>query len=347
MLSRFTLCSRFLGLRLLVALSVLAIAIAACGPASTIGGNASPTATPRPTPTPPPTASDFVAVNRTASWTVSGLALHLIGLDTSGSPPTPLAVLGATCGSLLVFKTSLPTSLSAGDAQQIRSYLTALTNGSGLPYPSPIQQPPSTLAWIPNGDTCNVRLEISNVTSLGGGAGHDITINGLDLRLTSSPTAVPAAATYNLIDICSVVSGVFCEYPGFGPDNVYFAEVDLGNGGVGATYLGDIKTSDNADPSLYPAPPFDLPPGQTRDIDVTIKVPSGFTSASYQVVPELVVNNGGVQTLTYPELQTRLTFAQEAAGWRQWPCYGLVASPDHVVPDAQVHYDSGFHPSCY
>ena len=341
--------SRLSRVRSILALAALIVALSVCGQTSTSGGGttSSPTAT-HSAPTATPDPSHFVVANQTASATVDDIALHLIGLDYSYSPPSPMATLGATCGSLLVFTDANPPSLPATSAQQMRAYLLGLPNGNGVPHPSPTVSPPPGLNWIPAGSACHVRLEISNVSNQGGQAGRDITINGLDLRLAASPLPVLApSATYALVDICSVIIGILCEYPSAAPDNVYEARIQLGAGGAGATFPGEITVSPEADSALYTPPPFILQPGQTRDIDATISVPDGAAFA-YQVTPELLVNDGGAQTLTFSALGTNLSFAPTPANIRQWPCFGFIANPDHIAPDSQVQYNAGSeHGYCY
>ena len=340
--------SRFSRVRSVIALAALIAAMSVCGQTSSPGGGPTSSPTPpQPAPTATPDPSHFVVANQTASATVDDIALHLIGLDYSYSPPSPMTTLGATCGSLLVFTNANPSSLSASSVQQMRTYLMRLPNGNGLPYPSPTLSPPPGLNWIPAGSKCHVRFEVSNVSGQSGQASRDITINGLDLRLPAAPLAVlPFSATYAQVDICSVIVGILCEYPSAAPDNVYEADVQLSSGSAGATFPGTVTVGD-VDPALYPPPPFILQAGQTRDIDVTISVPDG-AALAYQVIPELLVNDGGAQTLTYNALRTNLSFAPTPATVRQWPCFGFMTNPDRIVPDSQVQYNAGAeHGYCY
>lgn len=340
MLPRFSRLTPFL------ALAAIIIASEICGSTTSTAGG--PRSSPTPTITPDP--GHFIVVNQTATSTIDDIALHLIGLDYDFSPPAPMPTLGATCGSLLVFTSANPPSISGDSAKQMRSYLMALPSGNGIPYPSPASAPPPGMNWIPAGSTCHLRLEISNVSGQGGQAGRDMTINGLDLRLATSPLPVShATTTYSLVDTCSVVSGVICGYPSAAPDDVYVATIQLGAGDAGTTFPGTVTVGE-VDPTLYPLPPFILQAGQTRDIDLTVSVPDG-TAFAYQVVPDLLVNDGGVRTLTYTSLSTHLAFAPTPANWQKWPCFGFVNNTDgsvSIVPDAQVKYNrASEHGYCY
>jgi hypothetical protein len=333
----------------IIGLVAVAMVILACG--DTGGGLApspfNPTATHRPTPTATPGPSQFVVANSTASETDHGIALHLIGLDDSeGPPPAPLATLGATCQSQLVFTASKPTSLSPAVVGQISSYLLQLP-GYNVPFPSPTLKPPSGVNWLPDGTACHVRLEVTNVTNLGGQPGHDISINGLDLLLHSSPTPVLLPkSNYALADICSILSVGICGAPAQGPDDAYDATIYLAGGIKGSMFLGRLSVAPGADTNLYTPPPFILQAGQTRDIDLTINVASD-TALAYQVVPELHVTDGTARTLSYSTLLTNLTFGQLPVATQLWPCFGLLSNPDRLVPDSQVLYGRKGHPYCF
>lgn len=343
--------SRFSRVQSVIALAAIIVAVSFCGQTSSPGGGSTSSPTPtQPAPTSTPDPSHFVVANQTASATVDDISLHLIGLDYSYSPPSPMATLGASCGSLLIFTEANPSSLSVSSVQQMRAYLMGLPNGNGLPYPSPNLSPPPSLNWIPAGSKCYVRFEVSNVSNQddqSGQGSRDITINGLDLRLPAAPLAVlPPSATYAQVDICSVIVSILCEYPSAAPDDVYEAHVQLSSSSAGATFPGTVTVGD-VDPALYPPPPFILQAGQTRDIDVTISVPDG-AALAYQVIPELLVNDSGAQTLTYNALRTNLSFAPTPAHVRQWPCFGFMTNPDRIVPDSQVQYNEGAeHGYCY
>ena len=151
---------RFLRITPFLALAAVIIASEICGSTtSTVDG---PRRSPTPTTTPDP--GHFIVANQTAAATLDDIASHLIGRDYDFSPPAPMPTLGATCGSLLAFTSATPPSLSGDSAKQMRSYLTALPSGNGIPYPSPAFAPPPGMNWIPAGSTCHLRLEISNVS---------------------------------------------------------------------------------------------------------------------------------------------------------------------------------------
>ncbi len=321
---------------------VLSLATLACTDNGD-GIGPSPTATRHPSPTATPNPSQFVVANPTASETVSGLALQLTGLDTNG-PLTPLPEVGATCESELLLTASKPTALSAAAVKQMRSYLTQLPSGNASLYPTPTVKPPSGLNWIPNGEECDIVLQVTNVTKNNGRPSDDIEITGLDLRLASSPVHVSLPSVHDsLVDICTVVTNLFgCGYSGEGPGySVYVSAIALRGGSNGSTFPGTLSVSSTADSSLYRLP-FVLPRGVTRDITLTITVPAG-TALAYQVVPELAVVgiNGSTNTLSFSALKTNLTFAELPATAYQVPCYGLLTDPYRAVPDSQVNYKSG------
>ena len=323
---------------------VLSLATLACtDDGDGIGPSPTPTATHRPSPTATPNAGQFVVANPTASEAVKGLALQLTGLDTNG-PVTPLPNVGATCRSELLLTAPKPTALSATAVQQMRSYLMQLPGGYASLFPTPTVKPSSGLNWIPDGEECDIVLQVTNVTKSSGQREHDIEITGLDLRLASSPVHVSLPSIHDsLVDICTVVTNLFgCGYNGQGPGySVYDSAIVLRGGSNGLAFPGTLSVSPFADPSLYTLP-FILQPNHTRDITLTITVPAG-TALAYQVVPELAVvgTNGSTSTFSFPALKTNLTFAELPAAAYQGPCYGLLTDPYRAVPDSQVNYKSG------
>ena len=318
---------------------VLSLATLACTDnGDGIGPSPTPTATRHPSPTATPNPSKFVVANPTATETEDGISLHLLGPDTSGARSDPLAMLGATCGSDLVFTSSSPTSLSSSVVQRIRSYLQNLPIGSNYnPYPSPSLSAPAGVNWIPNGRSCSVVLQVTNVTQ------REITITGFDLRLNSSPSSIPLPrSNYSQVDICSVICDTSLRGLGTYCDN---AAVALGSGGNGSMYQAKVTFSTSALCLFNPHSILLLPGQPPANIVMNITVPSG-TARAYQVVPELQVSGDTSSMLSFPMLKTNLWFAQLPASAQQWPCYGLLANPDRVVPDRQVPYEGLLHPVC-
>jgi hypothetical protein len=318
----------------------VALALVACARTGAGGGNEkqTPTVTPALTPTftatppPPPTATPdpatTVQLNQTASQTVDGIALHIVGLDRT-SPHDSYPTLGAACAPSLVFTAPQPSSASPATVQAMRAYLSSLAfTHSGYPAPSANERLPSGLRWVQGGqDGCFARFEVTNRTA------NPVTLTGVKLRLLSAATTNPYS--YHLLEVCSLQApnyGVACGSPSNGPDNYYSSEVMLGTGGAGAEYAGEITQDYNANPLLYTLPAQLKTTGDTRLITVSILPPNAdiTTSRIYRVAPELTINDGAVHTIVFSQLISTIVFTART----QSDCYGLLG--DRVAPLSQL-----------
>jgi hypothetical protein len=211
--------------------------------------------------------------------------------------------------------------------------------------PSSTVTVPKSLRWIAGGGGCRVRLEIANVTNQNNQPGRSITISGLDLHLATSPILNTYPYTDPVLDVCTVTtSAVICGSPSSGPDDVYVGSATLGDGTI---FPAQLQVGEGAIAKDYPDPPFLLSPGDTRDIDLGIAEAQGTPARIYQVVPELLVNDGSPRSLAYPELRSTLVFRQSAINALS-SCYGItqVGGIDQILPVSQITYDPGAHAYC-
>jgi hypothetical protein len=324
--------SRKPGVTGMLALFSLAMVILACGGGTGVQSNTPvpPTATPvTPTATPDPSAQ--VPLNPNASASQSGVTLDVVGLDAADSPNAPLPSLGIACTPALVFASPSPTSLSATDVSQTRTYLQQVPeNDDGYPLPSASLPPPAILRWVAQGMECLARLEVTNNT------GQDIILVSAGVRVLGGP--VSNTYHYSLVDICNVRNDPLCGNPSIAPDRVYTAQTTLGPAGVGAVFSGRITVSPDADPG-YP-PTFLLPAGATRAVDLSILPPANNPASIYRVVPELTIQDTTTHTLVFSSLPATLVYSSNT----QFSCFGLLRN--QIVPDSQIQYPRGAHAAC-
>lgn len=287
----------------------------------------------------PPQAA--TAFNVTADATVPGLQIHSDGVQ---------------CGAFLLLKNPEAT-YSSQDIEDISRYaqsnvgqnsarnltITSEQYGvrfdierGGQQYYAIPQAPdstgmPSTLEWVPGGESCFGQLEITNVTA------SDLVISSVGATLTRD--AAPNGVHYRLLDVCTL-PGYDCEPPGgAAPNCSYFARINLVGGPRGAHVNAPLTIQPGHSDTDMCVTPLTLSAGQSQEVGLV------FTSKPqhllYSVALTLNVNG---KTYTAPSnLSQSLAFIDDTSAFS---CYAYQDGKFVVQQPKNLDFDISYTRYC-
>lgn len=286
-------------------------------------------------------AQVVTAFNVTADATVAGLQIHSDGVQ---------------CGAFLVLK-SPGATYSSKDIEDISRYAQSnvgqnsvrnltitseqygvrfYTERGGQRYFAIPQVPdttgmPSTLEWVPGGESCFGQLEITNVTA------SDLVISSVGATLNRD--AAMNSVNYHLLDVCTL-PGYDCEPPGgAAPNCSYFASITLVGGPRGAHVNAPLAIHPGHGEVDTCVTPLTLSPSQSQEVGLV------FTSKPQHLLYSVALTldvNGKVYTAP-STLSQSLAFVDDTTAFS---CYAYQGGKFVVQQPKQLDYDVSYTRYC-